>query len=331
MLQSSPSLESFVLTKVYKSNEEDMIRSAARLVAQNPNIRRFTLRTTHDSWFTPGGGRVRQLGIYEALELVDATANLDLSASAFGSVEGSAEDFGRVSSRTSNMTSVSPSGFPSSSPLAPTPLSSTQGVALLAREWGQWSIMGKEHWKHFVYPVSPTTKNTPPSSWTGHGLAQGTGMKKHARSHSNSVTSMSSLSSGAAQNLTWRPRRASCSSVGGSVNTMLWDSSGRDSSSQSAVASSRSSFSSIRDLHQGTQVQSQAQVKSQPQVAQITWAPSVENRSTLGRSGSASSSSSDASQSCLTLKKPRKLSLFGGRWKKVKDGEIGGDEGYVLV
>ncbi|KAF8909635.1 hypothetical protein CPB84DRAFT_1431427 [Gymnopilus junonius] len=327
ILQTAPSLESFVLTKVYKSSEEDMTRSAVRLVTQNPNIRKFTLKTTHDLWFTSGGGRVKQLGIYEALELVDATI-VDLTTSASGSVEGSSEDFGRIPSRTSTVTSVSPSSsFPSSSPLSLTPLSSTPVVALLAREWGQWSIMGKEHWKHFIHPVSPPTRNSPPSSWTGHSLAQGMGIKKHGRAQS--ISAPSSFSSSSSQNLTWRPRRASCSSVGGSVNTLAWDSSVRDDSSQSVHVSSRSSFSSMRGLRQGSQMQSQEQVRYPPQVSQVTWAPSVNTRGRLGRSGSASSESSygEANQSCLTIKKPRRISFFGRK----KESEVGVDEEYVFV
>ncbi|KDR77173.1 hypothetical protein GALMADRAFT_225310 [Galerina marginata CBS 339.88] len=253
VLRGASSLESFVLTKVHKSNEEDMTRCAARVVSENPNLRRFTLRTTHDSWFSPGGGRVRQLGVYEALEAVDGRSvssspvtrgtradNLDNSSYA--------EEFGVLSSRAE----ISPSASASSTE-----------VALLAHEWGQRSLMGKEHWKHFLQTVGPPKDNTPPSSWPGH--AHG---KKHGRSHSNSVNSSQQ------QVQAWKPRRASFSVVG-SISAM-WE------GGKTGLASPRSSFSSSRS---GVGAQG----------AQVTWAPSVQDKNSLGRSGSASTSASGSS------------------------------------
>ncbi|KIK07083.1 hypothetical protein K443DRAFT_215928 [Laccaria amethystina LaAM-08-1] len=64
-LQNSPKLESFVLTKMYKPREEDMTMIAARVVHENPNLKKFTLRYTADRWPTQAAGRLRQLGIYE--------------------------------------------------------------------------------------------------------------------------------------------------------------------------------------------------------------------------------------------------------------------------
>jgi hypothetical protein len=66
-LRHSPQLRSFSLTKIYKPTDEDMIQTANRIAHNNPNIQRFELRYSHDSWFTHGGGRLRQIGKYEVL------------------------------------------------------------------------------------------------------------------------------------------------------------------------------------------------------------------------------------------------------------------------
>ncbi|TFK31352.1 hypothetical protein BDQ12DRAFT_694285 [Crucibulum laeve] len=66
-LRLSPQLTSFVLTKLHKSGDEDPLRSAVRIVQDNPNLKRFTLRYALDSWFSQSGGRLKQLGSYEVV------------------------------------------------------------------------------------------------------------------------------------------------------------------------------------------------------------------------------------------------------------------------
>jgi hypothetical protein len=70
-LLRSPQLRSFSLTKIYKSNDEEMIQAANRIAHNNPNIQKFHLRYFQDSWFTHGGGRAKQIGKYEVLASPD--------------------------------------------------------------------------------------------------------------------------------------------------------------------------------------------------------------------------------------------------------------------
>jgi len=50
---------------MYKSREEDITMTAARVIHENPNLKKFTLRYTADRWPTQAAGRLRQFGIYE--------------------------------------------------------------------------------------------------------------------------------------------------------------------------------------------------------------------------------------------------------------------------
>ncbi|KAF6751609.1 hypothetical protein DFP72DRAFT_1172030 [Ephemerocybe angulata] len=64
-LRNAPNLESFTITKMYKSSDDEMVASAIRIIQENPNIQEFTLQYTQDRWPTlSGGGRLRQLGIF---------------------------------------------------------------------------------------------------------------------------------------------------------------------------------------------------------------------------------------------------------------------------
>ncbi|KAF9563821.1 hypothetical protein CPC08DRAFT_305554 [Agrocybe pediades] len=127
---AGPSLRSFVLTKVYKSNEEEITKAAARLVNENPSLGRFTIRMTHDSWLSPGGGRIKSLGVYDVL---GARGVVDVD-------ENGME-------------------FPATRP-------ATQ--AFLVNEWGQKNITGKEYSKHYVHSVSPLPHKSGSFSPTSH-------------------------------------------------------------------------------------------------------------------------------------------------------------------
>ncbi len=65
LLQAMPNLESFRVTKVYKSNEEDLSKTSMRIAAENPLLKHFTIRLTCDSWFSSMRGRVKHQGTYE--------------------------------------------------------------------------------------------------------------------------------------------------------------------------------------------------------------------------------------------------------------------------
>jgi len=193
---------------VHKSNEEDMTRSAARIAVENPNLRKFTLRTTQDSWFSAARGRVRQLGVYELLEWN-------------GCLGG-----GMATSMTSGA-DVGIASVPN----------------LLVYEWGQRSFISKEYSRHFVHPLTQmlTQKREqqqgPPVSASA----------KHNRSHSNSLSVQLPLRCSSIKSLTGRGsriRRASCSVV--DSITAIWHSQNDPVATQQAspVASPRSSMSS---------------------------------------------------------------------------------------
>ncbi|KAH9474684.1 hypothetical protein JR316_0013149 [Psilocybe cubensis] len=317
IVQRSPSLESFVLTKVHKSSDEDITRSAARIAKENPHLTSFTLRTTYDSWLSPGLGRVKQLGIYEILESFDM-----LSVSS----DGSEDKY-----------------YNSETKLVSTPESEAPlATALLVCEWGQKKKAGKEQTKYLVHPLSsllplsakdrrsssssltssftsplssPTGNSFPPSSWQMQvqNIGLSIGGKRHSRSQSGSINrgsgselspsnSIKSHSSSNSQTSTkvqnWRPRRASCSAVVGAT-AGVWDyavvNGGpahriRGGGEAAGVASSRSSFCSSRSGggpislhgHVYTHAYEHAQPKSQPvshNDMQVTWAQSVNDKS----------------------------------------------------
>ena len=213
LLQIAPKLESFMLTKVHKSNEEDMTRSAARIAVENPNLRGFTLRTTQDSWFSAARGRVRQLGVYELLE-----------QNGFGS------DAGMTTSMTNGMVDIAT--IPN----------------LLVYEWGQRSFTGKEYSRHFVHPLTQmvTQREKEREQQQGPPLSASAKFNRHhSKSHSvqlppSSVSAISSLKGGSS-----RIRRASYSVVG-SI-TSIWQSQNLTVAAlqtTSPVASPRSSISS---------------------------------------------------------------------------------------
>ncbi|KAG5634657.1 hypothetical protein H0H81_001239 [Sphagnurus paluster] len=70
-LRCSPQLRSFSLTKTYKSSDEDMALSAARIAHNNPNIQRFSFTYAQESWLTHRSGRVKQFGEFEILSGAD--------------------------------------------------------------------------------------------------------------------------------------------------------------------------------------------------------------------------------------------------------------------
>ena len=201
-----------MLTKVHKSNEEDMTRSAARIAVENPNLRGFTLRTTQDSWFSAARGRVRQLGVYELLEQ---------------------NGVGSGAMMTTSMTNeMDISTIPN----------------LLIYEWGQRSFTGKEYSRHFVHPLTQmvTQREKEREQQQGPPLSSSA---KHNRRHSksnsvqlppSSASTASSLKGGSS-----RIRRASYSVVG-SI-TSIWQSQNLTVAAlqtTSPVASPRSSISS---------------------------------------------------------------------------------------
>jgi hypothetical protein len=71
-----------------------MFKAANRIVHHNPNIQKFTIRYSHDSWFTHGGGRAKQIGKYEVLTGPDGLPS-DLLAYEWGT-----RAFGQPYSRT---------------------------------------------------------------------------------------------------------------------------------------------------------------------------------------------------------------------------------------
>lgn len=274
------------------------------------------LRTTYDSWLSPGLGRVKQLGVYEILESFDMLS---------GTSNGNEDKFEDGENK-----------------LAATPESEAPAAtALLIHEWGHKKKAGKEQTKYLVHPLSsllplsakdrrsssssltgsftsPFTSPTatgnsfPPSSWQmqvqNMGISIGT--KRHSRSQSGSINrgsggglspsnSIKSQSSSKSQTpakvQNWRPRRASCSAVvGGTAG--VWDSAAtnggpahriRGGGEGAGAASLRSSFCSSRSGsgpmsvhghgHGHEQVQSQSQHTFHND-AQVTWAQSVNDK-----------------------------------------------------
>lgn len=189
-----------------------MTRSAARIAVENSNLRKFTLRTTQDSWFSAARGRVRQLGVYELLEQNG----------------GGSQGAGMTTSMTNEM-DVAIDTTPS----------------LLVYEWGQRSFTGKEYSRHFVHPLTQmmTQKEKEREPQQGPPLSASAKYNRH-HSKSNSVelppSYVSSLKGSGS-----RIRRASYSVVG-SI-TAIWQSQNlpvAELQPTSPVVSSRSSISS---------------------------------------------------------------------------------------
>ncbi|KIM41466.1 hypothetical protein M413DRAFT_11036 [Hebeloma cylindrosporum] len=215
ILQVAPKLESFILTKVHKSNEEDLTRSAARIAVENPNLRKFTLRTTQDSWFSAARGRVRQLGVYELFEQQGSESR----------------DAGVTTSMTNGMD-----------------MDVATIRSLLSFEWGQRSFTGKEYSRHFVHPLTQMLTQKEKEREPQQGPPLSTSAKHnrhHPKSHSvqlppSHVSTVPSL-----KGPNSRIRRASYSVVG-SI-TAIWQSQNLPVTAQqttSPVASPRSSISS---------------------------------------------------------------------------------------
>ncbi|KAF8974260.1 hypothetical protein BDZ97DRAFT_1911460 [Flammula alnicola] len=226
VLQTAPNLESFELTKVHKSNEEEMTRSAARIVNENPNIKKFTVRTTQDSWFSPAKGRVKQLGVYEVLGYTSHIPFFD-------------------------------GALPTSIPVT------SAAPALLACEWGQKNITGKEYSRYFVHFLVPKEKENTSFGRHPHSLSLSR-IYSHTspselQNEPNLIQSWHpSRSSSNASSFLKRSRRASCSVVGSITNAVV------------TMASPRSSMSSASGSHRS-----------------VTWADQG-----LGRSGSGSTTGS---------------------------------------
>lgn len=70
-----------------------MIHTAVRIAHDNPNIQKFSLQYSQDSWLTHSSGRVKQFGNYEILI---GTDGLPVSLSAY---EWGARSFGQTYSR----------------------------------------------------------------------------------------------------------------------------------------------------------------------------------------------------------------------------------------
>jgi hypothetical protein len=271
-----------MLTKVHKSNEEDMTRSAARIAVENPNLRKFTLRTTQDSWFSAARGRVRQMGVYELLEQNE---------------DGS----GMTTSMTNGMNVAT---IPN----------------LLVYEWGQRSFTGKEYSRHFVHPLTQmlTQKEKEREQQQGPPLsASAKHNRRHSKSHSVQLPPSSASAVSPLQGGSSRIRRASYSVVG-SI-TAIWQSQNLPVATTSPVASPRSSISS------------RSGSVSPSGHGAVTWADQVQ--SSLGRSGSGSTTGSGATRSegChaqqILLKNLRRESRMSEQFKQ----RARTVEGYVLA
>lgn len=235
-----PNLESFCLTKVCKTNEEDLTKNSLRIVAENRHIKHFTIRLTWDSWFSSMRGRIKHQGSYEVL---GHTAMLSPVVDA------------------DSPTKVYPLGEPN------TPI-----AIVVAHEYGQKSITGKDYSRHFVQEVYPKPRETPPSSFGRHrhslSLSRMPSYKRPSDANyaSDSETNQShSRSSSISSSFFARVRRRSSSLAGGTVSNVI---------SPTTVPSPRSSVSSFSPSavsHGGS----------------VTWAD--RDISSLGRSGSNSS------------------------------------------
>jgi hypothetical protein len=216
VLQVAPNLESFTLTKVHKSNEEDMTRSAGRIAVENPNLRNFTLRTTPDSWFSAARGRVRQLGVYELLEWNHGIG---------------CQGAERATSTTSG-----------------TEVAVARVANLLVCEWGQRSFMGKEYSRHFLHPLKQMLVQKEKEREQKQGPPLSASVKHNRRHHSNSHSVQLPPRSGSISSIKGRSsgiRRASCSVV--DSLTAMWHNQNNPVASHRAtspVASPRSSISS---------------------------------------------------------------------------------------
>ncbi|KAF9482460.1 hypothetical protein BDN70DRAFT_892518 [Pholiota conissans] len=203
ILQIMPNLESFLLTKVHKYNDDDPLKNAALVVAENPHIKHFTIRMTHDSWYSPMRGRIKHLGVYEVLGQASTTIPL-------------AEQESEASSATSSIPPV-------------------VTTVLLAHEYGQRNITNKDYSRHIIHHVVPKIKETPPSSFGRHrhslsltrisSLAR---VSSRTSNHSDnnrepadpSSARSPSRSSSNASSFLQRSRRSSLSLVGSITNAM---------------------------------------------------------------------------------------------------------------
>lgn len=182
LTQAPPSLTSFNLTKLHKSGDEDLTRCAARIITDNPGLKKFTLKMTLGSWFSAGGscGRVRAMGSYEVvadLETLDSGGSLigeervqDFTADSFSLATSSppasplsplqevafTEGWHAPDSPDTAARVGFPSTFRLSNSFSSTVLSSPTPTSIIAHEWGQksLSLIGKEFARHFVYRLT---------------------------------------------------------------------------------------------------------------------------------------------------------------------------------
>ncbi|KAF8192526.1 hypothetical protein BJ912DRAFT_962263 [Pholiota molesta] len=261
ILQIMPNLESFSLTKVHKYNDDDPLKNAAHVVAENPHIKNFTIRMTHDSWFSPMRGRIKHLGTYEVL------GDIPTPSTEHDSPTGSPTTYG---------------------PAIPAPIT----TVLLVHEYGQRNITNKDYSRHLIHHILPKPKESPPSSFGRHrhslSLSRISSFTSHhsdthhheppepsSASHSRSSSNASSFFK------RHRSRRASCSVVVSSfTNAVAAISSPVSSPSRASMSSASRSAGSHSS--------------GSPAVA---WADRDENENSLGRSGSSCTSTSGGGRS----------------------------------
>jgi len=285
-------------------------------VSENPGLRHVVLRATQDSWFcsgtsSGGTGRVKALGVYEVLDGVvrdyPSFTSASTSSPSSGSPASSVE---------------SEAVFPSS-PIPTGPMTRT----LMAHEWGQRVLTGKDYTRHFVHHLSEKTivkghrrrtsgasNISVAASTTGAGLSPRSSISS-ATGSLHGYRHGSSHGHGQGYGIA-RPSSA----TGLNSMSMTMSNSGnihRRPSSTTHGHKHSESYSSISSLGYGRRYSTERAV---------TWADQVqEGECTLGRndsgsSGATSDESSNAGNAQLSYLQARRRSR-----------EMSIDEGFVLI
>lgn len=223
ILQIMPNLESFSLTKVHKYNDDDPLKNAAHVVAENPHIKNFTIRMTHDSWFSPMRGRIKHLGTYEVL------GNIPTPSTEHDSPTRSHTTYG---------------------PAIPAPTT----TVLLVHEYGQRNITNKDYSRHLIHHILLKPKESPPSSFRRHRHSLSLSRMSSFTSHHSDTHhheppepgtgSHSRSSSNASSFFKRRSRRSSCSVVVSSFTNAVAAISSPSRASMSSASRSAASHSS---------------------------------------------------------------------------------------
>lgn len=155
LTHAPPSLESFTLTKVHRSGDEDLTRCAARIITENPGLKNFTLRMTHGSWFSAasGYGRIKSLGAYEVVS--SPPAEEDMTADEFGRLP---ECLDPASQHVFHPGSTVGCAIlhPADGEFHQAGYNLSIPTALIAHEWGQKgiSLTGKEFVRSVIYKLT---------------------------------------------------------------------------------------------------------------------------------------------------------------------------------